>query len=576
MINQTKREQLQYLKTQLESERASFLSHWRDIGDFIAPRRPRFNVYDNNKGQKKNQNIIDSTASLSLRTLRSGMMSGVTSPARPWFRLTVSDAKLAETSEVKVWLDEVTRRMTTAFLRSNLYNVLPIVYGDMGSFGTSAMLMEEDFDNVVTFYPFPIGSYYISNNHKLHVDVFYREFRMTVRQLVQKFGRQDNGKIDWSKFSSHVKALYETNMLEQWINVSHVILPNDDYRPNSPLAKNKKYASVYFETGNDKYNDLKNDIFLRESGYEFFPVLCPRWEINGEDVYGTSCPGMDALGDVRQLQKGEQRSMQAIEKMVNPPLTGPGILQNTTTSLLAGDITYLDVREGQQGLRPIHEVNFRIMELEQKQQQVRQRIQRAFYEDLFLMLAASDRRQITAREIEERHEEKLLALGPVLEQLNQDLLDPLIDNTFTLMMRQGLIPPAPKSLQGRELKVEYISIMAQAQKTLGISSVEKFTGFVAQVAQVDQSVLQKVDADQLIDVYSDLVSLPAGIVRSDEDVQSIRSEQAKAQAQMQQAQMMQQQAIAAKNLSQTKLEGDSALDSLLDQARSGRLTQTEV
>jgi hypothetical protein len=128
-------------------------------------------------------------------------------------------------------------------------------------------------------------------------------------------------------------------------------------------------------------------------------------------------------------------------------------LRREKLSILPGDTSFAGMRDGRPGFAPVYQVQPEIQHLEAKQQQVRLRIQRAFYEDLFLMLAETDRRQITAREIEERHEEKLLALGPVLEQLNQDLLDPLIDNTYAIMERQGLIPEAPEELHGKPVMV---------------------------------------------------------------------------------------------------------------------------
>jgi len=572
------RKHLEMLRTQLESERSSFISHWRDIAEHTNPRRVRFSTYDTNKGDKRNQKIIDSTGMLALRTLRSGMMSGITSPARPWFKLTVSDPRKAESSQVKEWLDEVSRRMTSVFLRSNLYNVLPIVYSDMGEFGTACMYMEEDPDDVIRFYPFAAGSYCISNNHKLKVDTFYREFRLTVRQVIQKFAQDpvDPKNIDWSKIKVSTKAAWENGNIEEWIDIRHFIIPNPDYKQGSLLSERKKYISIYYEAGTNinkqTFSDTDDDKkYLSISGYDYFPVLAPRWEINGEDVYGTSCPGMECLGDVKQLQLGEKRGLQAIEKMVNPPMTGPSSLRNQKASILSGDITYIDSKEGQAGFRPVHEINFRIQELEMKQQQIRSRIQRSFYEDLFLMLAQTDRRQITAREIEERHEEKLLALGPVLEQLNQDLLDPLIDNTFDIMLNAGMIPPAPKELGGENLKVEYISIMAQAQKLVGIGAVERFAGFVGQAAAVDPRVLDKVNGDQLIDVYSDLVSLPTGIVRTDDEVAELRNQREQAIAQQQQAEQAALQARTAKDLSQSKIESDNGLGMLVDQAQSGQI-----
>ena len=574
IVPETKRRKYELLRSQLEIERSSFMPHWRDLGEFILPRRPRLSITDVNRGDRRNQKIIDSTATLAARTLRSGMMGGITSPARPWKRLTTPDPDLAEFGEVKEWLEIVDQRMTTIFLRSNLYNILPITYGDLGVFGTSAIFMEEDFDKVIHNYSMPIGSYWIANNNKLKVEVFMREFRMTIRQLIKSFGViGSNGQPDWSNFSQFVKDQWERGQYETWVDIAHVVQPNDEYDPRKLESKYKKYSSCYYERGSQSYaganyiNAADEDKYLSEKGYDYFPILAPRWEVTGEDVYGTNCPGMEALGDIKQLQTGEKRSAQAVEKMVNPPMTGPTVLRNQPSSILPGGTTWVDVREGQMGFRPAHEVNFRIQELELKQEQVRTRIKKAFFEDLFLMLSQSDRREITAREVDERHEEKLLALGPVLERLNQDLLDPLVDNTFAIMLKQGLVPPPPEELQGSELKVEYISVMAQAQKLVGIAGIERFSQFVSNlVGQTqDTSILDKVDMDQLIDEYSTSVGISPRIVRTDEDVAAIRGQKAQ---QMQAAQM--REAIpalskSAKDLASANMSEDNVLTRLTDQ-----------
>lgn len=580
---ESKRYLNELIRSQLDVERSSFISHWSDLGTYIMPRRPRFTLTDVNRGDRRNQAIIDSTATFAARTLASGMMSGVTSPARPWFRLATPTPGMMENANIKMWLYTVGNIMSTVYLRSNLYNVLPIIYGDMGTFGTACMFVEEDFEgDVLRFYPFAIGEYMISNNDKLKVDCFVREFQMTVRQIVQKFGKfGPDGKIEsWDNFSLNIRNLWEQGQREAWIDLVHIVKPNDNYDPRKLESKYKKYISCYYERGSDgssQDTQFHDDRVLREAGYDYFPVLAPRWEVNGEDAYGTNCPGMIALGDVKQLQLGERRMMQAIEKMVNPPMVAPTHMRQSKTSILPGDITYADIRDGQGGFRPAHEVNPRVQELAFKQQEVQKRIQRAYFEDLFLMLASSNRREITAREIEERHEEKLLALGPVLEQLNQDLLDPLIDITFQICLRQGLFPPAPEELQGVDLKVEYISVMAQAQKLVGIAGLERFAGFAQGVIAADPSmaVLDKVDLDQMLDVYADAVSIAPNIVRSDEDVAAIREEKRKAQAMQARMQQLQEGAKAAKDFAaaSTDPQAPNALTRMIDAANANRLVE---
>lgn len=547
----TQRELLEAMRVEMRNERSTFDSHWRDLSDYILPRRTRFFTSDRNKGDKRNQKIIDGTATLAARTLSSGMMSGITSPARPWFRLTTPDPDMAEFWSVKEWLDQVTRRMRDVMAQSNFYRALPTMYGDMGVFGTAAVMLLEDSDDVIRTANLPLGSYYAATNDRGHVDTFCREYQMTVRQIASAFGVESMSKT--------LRGMWEKGQYGEWVDVVHFVMPNEQWQQGKLIGKqSKRFKSCYYEA---KSNDGE---YLRESGFDDFPVLVPRWEVSGEDIYGTNCPGMSSLADIRALQVYEKRSAQAVEKMISPPMTAPTSLQNKKFSLLPGDVTFLDVAQGQQGFRPAHEVSFSIDKVELKSDQIRQRISRSFYEDLFLMLAQSDRREITAREIDERHEEKLLMLGPVLEQINDDVLDPVIDRVFNIMMRGGLLPPAPKELSGMSLRVEYVSIMAQAQKLVATAGIERFVQFTGQVAAVsgNPAVMDKVDIDQTIDEYGEMLGVPARIIRSDEDVAVIRQDRNEQAQAAQQAALAQQQAATAKSLSQTNVTDDNALTRL--------------
>ena len=552
------------LRAQLEGERASFIPHWRDMADHIAPRRARFTSSDVNRGDRRNQKIVDSTATFASRTMAAGMMAGMTSPARPWFRLITADIALAERPAVKAWLHETTTHLQTVFARSNLYNALAVVYGDMGNFSTGCMFVEEDDEDGIRCTTFPIGSYLIANDHKLRVRTWAREFRMTVRQIVTKFG---DGKMpwdkgfDWSKFSTSIKSDWDANRREVWKDVVHVVYPNDDYNPSKLESKFKQFRGIYYEKGGE------GDQLLEDKGHDEFPVLVPRWEVTGEDAWGTNGPGMTALGDIKSLQLMRKRGAQAVEKQINPPMTGPTALRTAKASLLPGDITYLDVRDQQSGFRPVHETKVDLNDLRLDMQDVRFLIKRAFYEDLFLMLAYSDpsrsAQPVTAREIEERHEEKLLALGPVLEQTNQDLLDPLIDRTFNIEYRRGNIPQPPPELEGAKLKVEYISIMAQAQKSIGLAGIERATGFVLNVASVKPDVLDKFDTDQAVDEIAIATGIPPRLIVPDEKVAEIRAARAKAEQMAQEAATIRDAAAGAKALSETDTRGENALTDIL-------------
>lgn len=559
-----KRVRCEQLFSALRADRTTFDPHWRDLGDFLMPRRTRFWSGDRNKGDKRNQAIINSTGRLSARTLSSGLHAGLTSPARPWMKLTTPDSQLAALKPVKVWLTDVTQRMLTVFATSNLYNVLPLVYLDMGIFGTAAMSIMTDTRDLFRAYSYPLGSFVLGMDERGVASTFGRDFELSVLQVVRQFGLQRDGKtIDWSTISTTVKDAWDKSNYHQSVKLRWLVQTNPDADRQRLEAKYLPFASTYWEAGS---NENK---FLRESGFKTFPVMAPRWDITGEDSYGTACPGMDALGDVRQLQMMERRKGQAIAKMVDPPLVGPSALRTQKTSLIAGDITYNDTRDGE--LKPIHEVRLDLSHLEADIRGVEYRIQRAFFEDLFLMLARSDdsrgAQPITAREVEERHEEKLLALGPVLERTNDELLDPIVDRVYQMMEDAGLLPEPPRELAGVALKVEYISVLAQAQKLVGVVAQDRFLQSGAGLAQVAPEVLDKIDFNQVIDNYADQLGVDPRIVRTNEEANARVQQRAEQQQAAQDATNAAQVAKAARDAANTPVTGDSVLAQIATNAQ---------
>ncbi len=553
-----RRDHYESLRTTLWSERSSFDSHWKEISDFIQPRRQRFYTSDHNRGDKRNQNIIDSTAKFAMRTLSSGLHAGLTSPARPWFKLSTPDPDLAKHAPVKAWLHDVTGRIQTVMQQTNLYNVLPIVYGDLGLFGTAAMGCLDDSKDLFRCYAYAIGTYAIGLDERGLATTFCRVYKMTVRQVIRQFALNHDNSIDWSKVSTMVKREWDQKRYETMLDVVHMVTPNELADSNKLFAKYKPWASCYYELGTEETHKK----FLRESGFDEFPFMVPRWDVTDGDSYGTDCPGMTVLGDVKQLQIMQRRKGQAIAKLVDPPLVGPPNLRAAKTSLLPGDVTYVD-EGGKPMLRSIHDVNLRLDHLTEDIGQVQYRIQRGCYEDLFLMLARSDdlrgAQPVTAREVEERHEEKLLALGPVLERTNDELLDRIIDRVFAQMLRAGMIPAPPPALEGVKLKVEYISIMAQAQKLVGVVGQDRFLQSSMVLAEMFPEVIHKIDAGVAVDEYAEMYGVPPKMVRTAEQVAE-RMEQIAAQqqaaAEAEQAKNLSQ---AVKNAGTTPMDGDTAL-----------------
>ncbi|EOC0032235.1 portal protein [Cronobacter sakazakii] len=548
MKNETLKEQLTKQLGMLEQERTTFEPHWRELSDFIIPRGSRFLTSEANRGDRRNNKIVDPTATMANRTLSSGMMSGITSPARPWFKLATPDPEMMDYGPVKLWLETVQNRMNDMFNKSNLYQSLPIIYSSLGTFGTGALAVLEDDEDVIRTMPFPVGSYYIANSPRLSVDTCFRKFSMTVRQLVREFGL--------NSVSSSTKSAFENGTYEKWVDVVHAVYPNMNRETGKMNAKNKAFRSVYFEVGGD------NDKVLRESGYDEFPIMAPRWEVNGEDVYGSSCPGMIALGQVKALQLEQRRKAQQIDKQTNPPMIGPTSLKTQRVSLLPGDITYVDQVTGAEGLRPAYMVNPNLGDLLGDIQDTRKLINSAYFVDLFMMLQNVNTRSMPVEAVIEMKEEKLLMLGPVLERLNDEFLDPLIDRAFSMMARKNMLPPPPEEMQGMPLRIEYISVMAQAQKAIGLSSLERFVGFVGNLANAKPEALDKLDVDQAIDNYAVMSGVSPTVVVPQEQAQQTRNDRAQQQQQAMALQTGMAAVQGAKTLSEAKTADPNLLTAL--------------
>lgn len=533
----------------LKKERSSWMGQWMEVSANLLPVNGRYFISDRNRGFKRFNSIYDSTGTRALRVLSAGMMSGMTSPSRPWFRLSVSDKDLMQYQPVKVWLNAVTDQVGDVMAKSNLYRALHTMYEELGAFGTSAALISEDYKNVIHLHPFTIGEYAITTDWKGDVTTLYREFDNTVGAIVAEFGLEN--------CSSAVKSAYQRGTLDQWITIVHAIEPRTDRDPNKKDAINMPWRSVYFEKSST------NKSVLRESGYKSFPCVCPRWQTVGGDIYGVS-PGMEALGDIKGLQSQEFRKLLAIDYQSNPPIQVPSSMKNRETELFPGGVSYYDAQSGTQGIKTAYEVNLDIRNLLASQQDTRQRVNAAFFSDLFMMISSQDTGRMTATEVAARNEEKMLMLGPVVERLNNELLDPLVETVFERLLSAGLLPPPPEELQGHNLNIEYVSMLSQAQKAVSTNSIDRFVGNLGQIAQLRPDVLDKFDPDHWADLYSDKLGIDPELILPGEQVALVRQQRAQQQQQAQQQEAMMGASQVAKNMGQTSTEPGTASGDLLN------------
>lgn len=530
---QRKRQRKQTLWTELQP----WLERYRRLSRFVLPFTGRWLADDANKARSGYNDIWDSTATEALYTTAAGLFQRASSPASPWMKLAVPDPDLNNYHAVKVWLEEVSDRMLRVFSKSNTYRALPRYYTEMLLYGTACGVVQESERNVIHHYPLTAGQYALATDAEENVNVMYREFRMTVAQMVDMFGLE--------RVSASVRSQWERGNFEDTRTICHAIEPREHaMRQAGRLdGMNKPWRSVYFEF-EGKRGNLPSEP-LSEGGYDIFPVLAPRWTTSGGDVYGNS-PGMQVLGDVVALQQATKRKGQAIDFKTMPPTHGPRKLQE------------IDQRPGGHTetsgeIKPTFDARYLdLADLREDIGLIQQRIREGFKAFLFL-LQSTNPQDMTAEQARYIQEEKMTLLGPTQERIENELLKPLVDITFDIMWRQGQIPPPPPELgEGADLTVEFLSPLAQAQRAVGASVDDRVQMKAQTLAETSPEILDLFDADEHFREFVAKVGGSPKNLRSPEKVQEVRESRAAAQAAQAQSEMMAQGASTAKDIAQAE------------------------
>ena len=528
----------QRLTDRLASLRNEYNQGWRAhhelLADNFRPFGARFYVDDRNIGDRRHGAVIDGTPLHAARTLAAGLVSHATSPARIWFRLRVQDEALNEDPTVQDWLSDVNAAMVGLVNASNLNLQLHRAYAGMVVFGTSAILVLPDDDRIIHAYQCTVGLFYLAADAKGDVNTIYREFKLTVAAVIREFG--------YDACSDEVQQLFDNEHFNTEVCIGHAIEPNDDrYTEGGLFRTDKKYRSVYWEPGKTNPDNR----VLRTGGFDVFPAIVFRWEVDGDDVYATS-PAMEALGDAIQLQHEQERKAQGIDYQTKPPLQTPPGLKHHEVDGEPGGMTTVPNAGREPGVRPLFESRIDLSMLREDIEDVRMRIRRSMFTDLFLMMQQLDK-NMTAREAIIRDSEKLLMLGPMLEGLFGGSLKALIDLLFYYMVEAGLVPNPPEQLAAAELDVEFVSPLAQAQRGIGINATDRLLQTAGALAGLKPEVLDVINGDETLRMYARDLGVDPDMLESEEVVSEIRKARAQQQAAMQQAEALQQVTAAQKN-----------------------------
>jgi len=500
--------------SRLMEKRSNWESHWQEVADYMLPRKAEI-TKQRAAGDKRNISIFDATPIHALELLAASLHGMLTSSANRWFSLRFKETELNDSDEAKEWLEDATQRMYDAIAKSNFQQEIFECYHDLIAFGTACLMIEEDDEDVLNFSARHIKEIYIQENKKGYVDTIYRKFKMPAQAVLDKFGIEN--------VSKEVLNSAKKNPFDE-LTIIHVVRPRLEFDPKKKDKKNMPFQSIYYEESTGH--------IIMIGGFKENPYVIPRYLKASTEIYGRS-PGMNALPDVKVLNKMVENSLKAAAKQIDPPLLIPDDGMLAPIRMAPGSINYY--RAGSRDrIEPLN-INANTSITLNSENQRREAILKMFHVD---QLVITENRNMTATEVLQRQEEKMRILGPVLGRLQSELLSPMIIRIFNIMLRNNLFQMAPAILRSQELNIEYVSPIALAQKSSELQSIMRGLELFGSMAQA-MPVMDYIDENGLIKQLINILGLPAKMIKSDAEVQQIREER----AQQQQMQMEMQQQL---------------------------------
>ena len=499
-------EYFQKRKKEMEDVFNNIKPDLQELADYYSPRSVQFIARNVRKPIVKNKKIIDSTPLIALRNFSSGIMSGATSPCYRWFKTSFSNADVNNDYYLKKWCaqqEELTRQILYS---SNFYQCLPEVYKQLGIFGFSAVSLESDFDTIVNFKVLPIGSYYYAKNSKGKIDTFCRVYMETAQNIAEKFKNNCPSEVLEAAVNNPLK-LYE---------LVHFVEKNKFYKKRHLSSKFSKYVSVVILSNKNEFLSIK--------GFDKFPYVVFESAFSSDIDYPQDSPGINALADVKQLMTMVKEYAKAVKKNVCPTYKGPATLKNKKLADVPG--AYIEEDENGRGISPVYEVNPRVLELKQEKDELKQAIKEHFYNDLFAMILTTAERGRTATEVNELKEEKMVLLSPLLEQIHSALRQ-ILNWIYEEEIRVGILKPLKPQYQNCRFEIEFVSSLAQAQKVSNISSMERFTTFVSNIANaIDPILKSKLNGEKIIEDYANYANIDPTQIVPAEEIEKIKEQNA--------------------------------------------------
>ena len=510
----------------LKQIRSPWESTWQDCTDFVNPRRGDFNAQRSQGDRTRFDKVYDSTAPLANEQLAAGLHGYLTAPSETWFTLILEKMREEEDEQTQMWLQGVVDMMFREVFHSpnsNFGSMIHELYLDLGSYGTGVLYVEDKPGRPINFRTYHLAECYIAENAEGAVDTLYRQYKHSGRQLVQMY----KDKLP-EKF---IENVYKDPHKEY--TCIHAVEPRDTFNPDSKLAKNMPWMSAYILE--------EEKLVLNVGGFNEFPYMVPRWTKTAGEVYGRS-PAMTAMPDIKMINEMSKTVIKAAQKATDPPLLVPDDGFMLPLRTIPGGLNYY--RSGTQdkviplieGVRPDIGLEF----IDSR----RTHVLKTFHVDWMQMREGPS---MTATEVLQRQEERMRLMGPMVGRLQFELLGPMIDRVFNIMARRKMLPPPPPAIEGRNMRIDYVSPVARAQKTQQLFSFTRLLEALVPLGNIKPEVFDNIDADGTVRWAAKLLDAPLETLLSVEKLQAMRQQRSEQQAEMAEVARGREMAATAKD-----------------------------
>lgn len=518
-------------------------AYWQAISDFFDINRATF-IQTRASGERRTTHLFDSTGLKASGELAAIIHSIVTNPASQWFNGQYGSGFEAD-DEAKEWLEDCISRMFTALNTSNFNVEATLGYRDFGNFGTAIPHMmpvnPTKFEGV-RFRSVFLDEIFIEVDSTNRLTAYYWEHNFTLAQAKSRWPEATDkltedlenrvGKIDALNENTKIKRVKFIECVKKREDGSYSKAKND-------IAANRPYERTIIA------KDDPDTIIVEDGRYSLYTYPYT-WNRAPGELYGRG-PGSEALPDMRTLNEVVRMDLEATAMQIKPPM-------KTRHNNVIGDIRIVPggvtVCRDPAGLMPFgNDGNVNVSKL--RIEDLRNSVKSIFLLDKLALPPRDQVGEMTAYEIQRRTQEMNQVLGPILARINDEWLQPMLEDLFYLMLRTEGFAEMPESVKGAEIKFHFVNPLSLAQKAEEMAAVQLWMQDLIMLAQAGKpEALDLIDDDNLARGSSEARGVPQRYVTDVKKVKEMRQQRAQQQQEQHQADVQAKQADAQYKMQQ--------------------------